>query len=587
MLCGPGNNGGDGFVAARILAERGWTVRLALLGDRAALKRDAVAAAARWTGKVEPLAPAVLDGAGIVIDALFGAGLARPIEGVATQVIAALNERRIAVVAVDVPSGVDGASGEIRGIAMQGRSHFHGVIEPERLRVLSWVPGGGAPTFLPVMCATKRDYDGEVVDRAGRRSSARFARPPTTAGSCPTARAPRPIASPLVHSPDQRLAADRGGGRRGVGPDSHRGSVLAADAAELSPDELIVRPNGAAIDEVVSRSLAERREIFVRASVRSRPGNVKATGTLQLDEIYRAGISLAGAKIGTKGSGAHPTNLLPLDGAFWRVVGLYLAEGCTSFDQAGVARLHWTFHRDREQHLVDEVIAYWMRHGVRYYVTKTPTTHLVRISSRLLGIWWTRVLGLARTSYEQRLPDMIWDRPASDRWALLSGLFEGDGSWSLVNGGPSVVIEFGTVSDELADGVLRLLASVGIVASQRVGRTAKSTKDTHWIRIAGADQVERAIELVPERDRPSVLASIACQKKRIAPTGYRRFDDGPAWVRVTSVERRPLTGPVYSLEVPYAHTFVTSDGLTTANCFPKDVSALNNLPGTPDTTFSC
>ncbi len=119
VLCGPGNNGGDGFVAARILAERGWPVRLALLGDRAALKRDAVAAAARWTGKVEPLAPAVLDGAGIVIDALFGAGLARPIEGVATQVIAALNERRIAVVAVDVPSGVDGASGEIRGIAMR------------------------------------------------------------------------------------------------------------------------------------------------------------------------------------------------------------------------------------------------------------------------------------------------------------------------------------------------------------------------------------------------------------------------------------------------------------------------------------
>ena len=80
-------------------------------------------------------------------------------------------------------------------------------------------------------------------------------------------------------------------------------------------------------------------------------------------------------------------------------------------------------------------------------------------------------------------------------------------------------------------------ASVGIVASQRVGRAAKSTKDTHWIRISGADQVERAIRLVPERDRPGVLASIARQHKRIAPTGYRRFGDGPAWVRVTTSER--------------------------------------------------
>jgi ADP-dependent NAD(P)H-hydrate dehydratase / NAD(P)H-hydrate epimerase len=117
VLCGPGNNGGDGFVAARILAERGWPVRLALLGDRAALRGDAAAAAARWPGNIEPLGIDALAGAGLVIDALFGAGLARPIDGVAAEVIAALNERHLPVVAVDVPSGVDGASGEIRGIA--------------------------------------------------------------------------------------------------------------------------------------------------------------------------------------------------------------------------------------------------------------------------------------------------------------------------------------------------------------------------------------------------------------------------------------------------------------------------------------
>lgn len=119
VLCGPGNNGGDGFVAARILAERGWQVRLALLGDRAALKGDAAAAAARWTGNVERLAPAALADAGLAIDAIFGAGLARPVDGVAAQVIATLNERRIPVAAIDVPSGVDGASGEIRGVAPQ------------------------------------------------------------------------------------------------------------------------------------------------------------------------------------------------------------------------------------------------------------------------------------------------------------------------------------------------------------------------------------------------------------------------------------------------------------------------------------
>jgi ADP-dependent NAD(P)H-hydrate dehydratase / NAD(P)H-hydrate epimerase len=121
VLCGPGNNGGDGFVAARILAERGWPVRLALLGERASLKGDAAAAATSWEGPVEALgagsADTIPDGAAFVVDALFGAGLARPIEGIARAVIAALDARAVPVVAVDVPSGVDGASGEVRGCA--------------------------------------------------------------------------------------------------------------------------------------------------------------------------------------------------------------------------------------------------------------------------------------------------------------------------------------------------------------------------------------------------------------------------------------------------------------------------------------
>lgn len=117
VLCGPGNNGGDGFVAARILAERGWPVRLALLGERQALRGDAALAAGRWLGPVEPLGDTCLNGAGLAIDALFGAGLARPIEGVARDVIAALDASPVPVVAVDVPSGVDGGSGAVRGIA--------------------------------------------------------------------------------------------------------------------------------------------------------------------------------------------------------------------------------------------------------------------------------------------------------------------------------------------------------------------------------------------------------------------------------------------------------------------------------------
>ncbi len=121
ILCGPGNNGGDGYVAARLLADEGCDVEVAVLG-RAALKGDAAIAAAGWRGPVVELAAARLEGTDLVVDALFGAGLARDIEGPAKDAIACVNEWAETtggkVLAVDIPSGVDGASGAIRGSAV-------------------------------------------------------------------------------------------------------------------------------------------------------------------------------------------------------------------------------------------------------------------------------------------------------------------------------------------------------------------------------------------------------------------------------------------------------------------------------------
>lgn len=117
ILCGPGNNGGDGFVAARLLARDGYAIRLALLGDFVNLKGDAALMAARWTYRTEPLTLGVLDRADVVVDALFGAGLARPLDGIAAAMIAEIGRRALPVVAVDVPSGVDGDSGAVLGTA--------------------------------------------------------------------------------------------------------------------------------------------------------------------------------------------------------------------------------------------------------------------------------------------------------------------------------------------------------------------------------------------------------------------------------------------------------------------------------------
>jgi NAD(P)H-hydrate epimerase len=104
VLCGTGNNGGDGYVAARLLAEAGRTVRIAALGPAGtAAARDAAAA---WAGPVEPLTEATVRDGELVIDALFGAGLNRPLEGAAAALASRIEATR--VVAVDVPSGVTG-----------------------------------------------------------------------------------------------------------------------------------------------------------------------------------------------------------------------------------------------------------------------------------------------------------------------------------------------------------------------------------------------------------------------------------------------------------------------------------------------
>lgn len=114
VLCGPGNNGGDGFVAARYLRRWGWPVRVALLGDRKRLSGDAAVMAGRWDGELEE--GLNIGDTALIIDAIFGAGLAREFP---SAWAAAVNRAGVPVVAVDVPSGLDGLTGKPRGASVQ------------------------------------------------------------------------------------------------------------------------------------------------------------------------------------------------------------------------------------------------------------------------------------------------------------------------------------------------------------------------------------------------------------------------------------------------------------------------------------
>jgi hydroxyethylthiazole kinase-like uncharacterized protein yjeF len=126
VFCGPGNNGGDGFIAARLLREAGMRVSLGLLGSLNSLKGDAAEAAQRWAGPIRGLEEIDLDSADLVVDALFGAGLARDLDGAARLAVERMNAWMRGsgrpIVAVDVPSGIDGTTGAVRGVAVEAQA---------------------------------------------------------------------------------------------------------------------------------------------------------------------------------------------------------------------------------------------------------------------------------------------------------------------------------------------------------------------------------------------------------------------------------------------------------------------------------
>jgi len=117
VMAGPGNNGGDGFIAAQQLLQRGWQVTVGLLGEQSALSGAAAQAASLYGGEVVALEAGLLADRPLVIDALFGTGLSRPVEGVAAQMLAIIKTQELVCVAVDIPSGVNGDTGEVLGVA--------------------------------------------------------------------------------------------------------------------------------------------------------------------------------------------------------------------------------------------------------------------------------------------------------------------------------------------------------------------------------------------------------------------------------------------------------------------------------------
>jgi len=128
ILCGPGNNGGDGYVAARHLKARGVAVRIAALSEPKAAA--AIWARSQWDGEVETLSPDT-NGAPLLIDALFGTGLKRGLDDTVSLLLSELAHEAVVAVACDLPSGVESDSGaQLNALHAFGLTVTFGALKP-------------------------------------------------------------------------------------------------------------------------------------------------------------------------------------------------------------------------------------------------------------------------------------------------------------------------------------------------------------------------------------------------------------------------------------------------------------------------
>src|SRR5205085_11709417 len=156
-----------------------------------------------------------------------------------------------------------------------------------------------------------------------------------------------------------------------------------------------------------------------------------------------------GGSRGTATNGTYVPPYVPVDSEFWYVRGQYLAEGHIGTDGRR-RRLTWSFHLENEADLVTAVQEFWRGLGVKCDARRGTTVTNVTVSSVLLAALFEHVLQVGSNCYTKTVPDAIWSCGEGSKWMLLRGLWDGDGSWSLVNGGPSTILEYGTVSPRLA-----------------------------------------------------------------------------------------------------------------------------------------
>ena len=445
----------------------------------------------------------------------------------------------------------------------------------EDVSVLSY--DDGTAEFKPVLAATRRPYDGTlytVETRMNKEVTVTADHPMVTVAEDEqlVTRADEleigaeiPVLSGIPEAPVEAFdLIDIIDGSRAF----DNGTVYLKPSFELADVEAELRE---ALETYNRRFSYDKIHDFVRSNYLVLDAFLEFENELPID---RSDCSL----YTTRGGGqTYVPATVPADESFWRFIGYYLSEGCISDDESGHGRttrrrILLSFHPSEETDYVRDVESYLDSLGVRYRTHTKETSTQIEVSSRVLAALLEE-LGCGTGSYSAAIPDLAYQGSETDRKALLSGLFRGDGYVEYTSHSNAVVYDYGSVSEALIQGMQFLLHSLDIVPSYKTSQSGKSTRPAHFLRVSSKAQIAALKELFlpPERDR--IDRRLEGYEVDIEPIGYT---DGGKYttVPVNQIDVSESEADVYSLEVADTHTFVTTDGLVVHNCFPKDTAAL-------------
>ena len=269
--------------------------------------------------------------------------------------------------------------------------------------------------------------------------------------------------------------------------------------------------------------------------------------------------------------------VIPVDKDLLRLCGYYASEGCIATDvgRAGAIRhrISFSFHEQERDYIADvqRILGGW---GLAFTERHRTTTHCSEtvVSSRILAWLLRDLLRCGTNSGNKALPKLAYNVAPDLRMEVIRGAFSGGGAATTVWQGKNPILEYATVSKRLADGMMLLLQTIGIITSLRMRRMNKATRDAFILRVGGYDQLEMLKNACGDKRFAQISQIPTGYARHIKPHGYERHESF-ATVAVRSVEYEQVDTSVYSMETTTG-TLITASGLVSHNCFPKDVSGL-------------